>query len=823
MEAWVRFAVVAVVAIACTTLAGWTLGSTILVSVVPGLVAMNPVTALMLIVTALGLWSVRRPADAHARRRIWVCGAIVVAVGAQRLVAYLIGSDTALDRLLFSAALDATSEGPNRMAPNTAASFVCSGLALLCLGDGRRRARQLASGLAIVTAFTAALTVVGYAYRSDAFVRLPRHIPMALNTAVAFGLLASGMLVARTDSGLGALLTSTGAGGAWARRLLPSAIVVPLAIGWLHLQAQRADLFENDFGVALMAVSTVVVLVAMLWWSARSLNTSDRVRADTERALHASEERLRAILDNALSVVFVKDLSGRLQFVNRRFEDTFHLSRAEVEGRTDRELFPAEVADAYRANDLRALACEARIEVEEQAILDDGPHVYETVKFPVRDANGGIVGICGMATDITGRRRAEGETARLQARIALTNRLLELMATRRDPDVYAAILDIVRAVFESPVGLVGYLDEDGTLVCVAAPPRDDQLGPSRMPRQSWGALLAATLDEGRSAALEVPHVLVTTMPELARSLIAPITYQGTPIGVLHVADRDREYQDADRALLETLAAALAPALSARRVVQHEEAERRRADAELRRVNAELAASNGELEAFTYSVSHDLRAPLRAIDGYARMLMEDHGAAFDGDARRLLDVVSDNARHMARLIDDLLALSRVGRCELGRTAVDMTALARSVAAEICAVESERRVDVRISALPAADGDATLLRQVYANLIGNAVKFTRGKPTAAIEIGCAAGPDEETTYFVRDDGAGFDMQYVDKVFEVFERLHDRRDFEGTGVGLAIVERIIRRHGGRVWAEGKVGEGATFFFTLPIAQGGSDARES
>lgn len=228
--------------------------------------------------------------------------------------------------------------------------------------------------------------------------------------------------------------------------------------------------------------------------------------------------------------------------------------------------------------------------------------------------------------------------------------------------------------------------------------------------------------------------------------------------------------------------------------------------------AQLEEANKELEAFSYSVSHDLRAPLRAIDGFSRMIVEDHGEGLDTEGRRLLGVVSANARRMAQLIDDLLRLSRLGRSEVRRTSVDMASLARAAFEEIVeAPEARGRIEFRVGDLPRAEGDPALLTQIWVNLLSNAVKFTANREWPVIEIdGEIEGPS--AVYRVKDNGAGFNMAYSGKLFGVFQRLHAPSEFEGTGVGLALVRRIVLRHGGRAWAEGTVGEGATFFFSLP-----------
>ena len=235
--------------------------------------------------------------------------------------------------------------------------------------------------------------------------------------------------------------------------------------------------------------------------------------------------------------------------------------------------------------------------------------------------------------------------------------------------------------------------------------------------------------------------------------------------------------------------------------------------ERKRIEQALRETNAELESFSYSVSHDLRAPLRAIHGFARILVEDHRASLDPEAARLLGVIDDNTRRMGQLIDDLLAFSRLGRKELEAAPVDMAELVRTVADDVQRAAGDRPLDITIGLLPPARGDREMLRQAITNLLDNAAKFTRRRAPGRIEVGHRTN-GAETLYYVKDNGAGFDQRYAGKLFGVFQRLHRAEEFEGTGVGLAIVQRIVLRHGGRVWAEGQVDTGATFFFTLPGA---------
>lgn len=247
-----------------------------------------------------------------------------------------------------------------------------------------------------------------------------------------------------------------------------------------------------------------------------------------------------------------------------------------------------------------------------------------------------------------------------------------------------------------------------------------------------------------------------------------------------------------------------------------EEETRSLNEELGKRTAELEASNKELEAFAYSVSHDLRAPIRHVAGFTELLQKSTASALNEKSQRYVTMILESANRMGTLIDDLLAFSRIGRAETHKTMVNLEQLVQEALSEVREETNGRDIAWRFGILPVWFGDRSMLRLVMVNLISNAVKFTRTRPHAEIEVGSTDPAQEQLVVFIRDNGVGFDMKYADKLFGVFQRLHGPEVFDGTGIGLATVQRIIHRHGGRVWAESQVDKGATFYFSLPGTAG-------
>jgi PAS domain S-box-containing protein len=637
-----------VIVIGVLVLAGWAAGIEPLKRVVPGFVSMNPVTALAFVMAGASLWWQRhsgqppRPATLRWARAL---AAGVAAIGLVCLSGYAFGLDLGVDRLLFSEALAGDlPDRPNRMAPNTALSFFCLGLALCWLNYTTRQGFRPTELLAVTVVMLSLLALIGYAYRVQWLYGVASFIPMALHTAVLLHLLAWGALFARPAAGCMALVTSPGLAGALIRRLVPGMVLIFILLGWLRLAGERRGWYGSELGVALNSIATITIITGLLWWNARSLHRAETRRERTE----AERERFFTL---SLDLLSIAGADGYFKRLNPAFSKTL--------GHDPAELLARPFLDFVHPDDRAAT-------LQELQKLGQGE---PTLQFENR-----------------------------------------------------------------------YRCADGSWKWL-----------------SWR---------------------VQPFPEE---------------GLLYATARDvTEYRTTQEAI-------------------------QRLNTELALRAAQLEDVNRELEAFSYSVSHDLRAPLRHMQGYAEMLQRATNGELPAKAGRFLQTIIDAGVEMGRFIDELLAYSRLGRTELQTSPVPLDPLVRQVIQDLEMTTKERQIEWKIAPLPVVAGDPTALRQVFVNLIGNAVKYSRNRAPAEIEIGVAGEEDGLPVLFVRDNGAGFDMQYAGKLFGVFQRLHRADEFEGTGIGLATVRRVVARHGGRTWAEGVVDQGATFYFTLKPAPNG------
>lgn len=538
----------------------------------------------------------------------------------------------------------------------------------------------------------------------------------------------------------------------------------------------------------------------LMYATARDVTEQRRV----ERSLQKAKSTLESLFENAADACVVVDAAGRIRRVNQRADELFGYPRAELLGQEVEVLVPER---------LRRMHLKHR---------QGGQAAFHFRAM-------------GLGLELFGRRRDSSEFP--------VDIMLNPLETEEGPVVIATLRDITerkraeqlhlqfRALFESLPGLYLVLTPDLTIAAASdaylkatLTKREEILGRGLFevfpdnpcdPAASGVANLRASLDRVRQTA--TTDTMAIQKYDLRRPDGTFEERYWSPVNSPILGpDRRLEYiihrvEDVTEFVRQKRNATTNEAVGLRTRLEQMEAEVFRNSQELQTVNQELQEANKELESFSYSVSHDLRAPLRSVDSFSRIVLEDYGPKLDDEGRRLLGVVRSEAQRMGQLIDDLLDFSRLGRQELKATRCDLTALTQDIFDSLESPLRSRIKHFELKELPPAHGDPAMLRQVLFNLIANAVKFSRHALSPSVEIGGMAR-EGQNTYYVKDNGVGFDPRYGHKLFGVFQRLHSESEFEGTGVGLALVQRIIHRHGGNVWAEGKLNGGATFYFTLP-----------
>lgn len=741
-------------------------GLTLFTSVLPGLIHMNSVTAICFILlgTSLLLYSSDRRSK-NAERIAVSLGAITFFCGVFSSVSYVTGNGIALDWFL-----PEVFRSPSKMAINTSLLFILTGICSSLLYNNNKVVVNVVQSLLMFCGFVSLAAFLGYLYRISSFYDIVSvQGPMALNTSVAFTAVSLGFLMVNTSSGFISMLTGNSGSAKFARRLLPIVAIMPLVFGFLRILGELAGLYSYSTGIALFVVAFIASLILLILVNTYLLRKEEIRSESNEKEFIENERKLRAIINNSPSAIYAKDLSGKFTMVNRKIEQINGIAEKDMLGKTLKDVFPGmtEVIERNEASDRKVLETGIPMESEEQVKLEDGIHTFISQKFPLADVNGNVYALCGISTDITERKNA-------------TDKFIAILDSAPDAIVIVSDGGYVELVNKQTERIFGYK-------------RDEIIG--------------------RKVETLVPDALREIHERHRSNFFLEHSVRPMGSGLELFAKRKN-------GVLFPVEISLSPMKTSEGVFVsaaiRDITERKKNEQRLKDLNIELVESNNELESFSYSVSHDLRAPLRHIIGFGEKLRRVSSNHLSEEENRLLSRITDSASKMGRLIDDLLMFSRVGRTSLSLSNTNMNSIIDEFLAEQADITGNENIQWKIGDLPPAYADPFQIKLVLQNLLANAVKYTSKSEHRVIEVG-SYFENGEIIYYVKDSGCGFDMEYISKLFGVFQRLHGDKEYEGTGIGLATVKRIISRHKGRVWAFSEQGRGAEFYFSLPAAPEG------
>ena len=919
---------IVVMLIGFMTLAGWQFDIYWFKHPVTELVPMNPMAAVALICAAISLLLLIY-AGGNNRTMVFgkFFGVCTVAIGVLKLLFVFTGFDVGLDHWLFKQEIfeDLVNNKPNRIGATSALNLVFVGSCLLLFRVADKHAILISNVFVVLTAAVALLSIVGFTYGAHAISEIRPFIPMAFHTAMCFLLISIGIFCAEPDRGIMAMISGPYRGGQIIQLLLPMAIFLPLAFGLLRLYGERSGLFTNSLGTALFATVNVLIFIALIFKTASSLNSSDKVlmkeieeRRRVEKELKENNIFLDAIFQNTPSMIFVKE-AKELRFVqlNLDGEKILGFRKHEIIGKNDQELFPKEQAEYLNKTDRKLFEDKVLLDIpEEKLTTRSGDRWLHTKKIPIIDENGVPQYLVGISEDIT-------ELKAQNDQIQEFYKELEHTVQVRTEQLYKSEQRF-KALLENSIDAISLTDRNGEII-YQSPSVERMTGYSLVDQEQHKLsefLHQEDRKHVREVVLDLLHKPGTSVPILFRlqhknghfiwiegtvtnllqdKSVQAVVYNFRDITEKKLAEEALALSEEKYRLLfsnnplpawvfdtQTLAflevndAAIAhygysreeffnmtikeirpeediDVLMQRRtqpgesdtviyngywrhlkkngeiiyvdissrhinfkgrigrlVIAHDVTDKLEAEQRLNEANQtlslrakELSASNKELEQFAYVASHDLQEPLRMVSSFLQLLEKKYKDLLDDTGRQYIHFAVDGAERMKRLILDLLAYSRTGTSKELSAAIDMNEIARDVASTFTFAMKESGGEIIVKELPVITAVKSQMQQLLQNLVSNGIKY-RGQDPPRIVI----SSEENEAYWifrVTDNGLGIDSRFFEKIFIIFQRLHNKTEYSGTGIGLAICKKIVERHGGTIHVESEPGKGSTFVFSI------------
>lgn len=781
---------------AAITLLGWALNIDFLKQPLGKLPTMNPTTAVGLMVAGVAIVLIVKGKLQIAR----LLALLVVGIGALKSLAIIYPYlDTQIDHWLFGENVQASffNGFANNIALNTIVCFWLLGGAVLLTCFTNTCIRTIAAYLAIFTTIVSYFAVIGNIYKVNALYGFANTYPMAIQTAVSFGLLSMAVLLLNSNYGFMQTYTSRFAGGSIARLLLPPIVFIPALLGYLRLWANNSYIVGTEMGVAILITLIITMLLGVTWILALALNKSDKARSEAELSLKKINTNLEKTVDSKTkelldyqfaldesSIVAITDKDGTITHANDNFCRISKFERAELIGKKHNIINSGYHPKEFFADLWKTILAGNiwRGEVRNKA-KDGSLYWVDTTIVPFLNEQKKPYQYVVIRVDITNKKMAEEALNQLNASLEtrVKERTAELQKANEEIAKRNIYFDQTQDAFLAVSFDGSFLDFNARFMQLLGYEKEEL-----MPIPFISLVHQNDLDNSRK---ELENIALSGKTENFENRFR--CKNGTYI-----------WMQWNAVLYNKNIYAVGRNVSLQKQQQED----------LLLNTEKLNRANKELESYSYSVSHDLRAPLRAVNGFIQVIERQHVANIPPEMQTLFNHITANTLRMNNIIEDLLTLAKYGKQKLNLTPVDMKTLFTKVWNNVQTTNPTAVLE--LADLPGIRADASMIEQVVINLLSNAIKYSGKVAEPHICVGYTES-EKSITYFVKDNGAGFNMQHAYKIFDAFQRLHTSSDFEGTGVGLHLVKQIIENHGGSIWAEGKINEGATFWFSLPKTQ--------